>query len=56
MLAVRQETAIDFYGWVLAIPAAMFFNYYTGKVENMVVDMSDVSSEFIDYVLKEGRA
>ena len=28
---------------------------YTGKVENMVVDMSDVSSEFIDYVLKEGR-
>ena len=43
-------------GLGVAIPAAMFFNYYTGKVENMVVDMSDVSSEFIDYVLKEGRA
>jgi len=43
-------------GLAVAIPAAMFFNYYTGKVENMVVDMSDVSSEFIDYVLKEGRA
>lgn len=44
------------FGLLVAIPAAMFFNYYTGRVENMVVDMNDVSSEFIDYVLKEGRA
>jgi biopolymer transport protein ExbB len=42
-------------GLLVAIPAAMFFNYYTGRVENMVVDMNDVSSEFIDYVLQEGR-
>jgi biopolymer transport protein ExbB/TolQ len=47
------ETAL---GLVIAIPAAMAFNYFTGKVETMVVDMSDVSSEFIDYVLREGRA
>jgi biopolymer transport protein ExbB len=44
------------FGLLVAIPAAMMFNYFTGRVENMVVDMSDVSSEFIDYVLKEGRA
>jgi biopolymer transport protein ExbB/TolQ len=43
-------------GLGVAIPAAMFFNYFTGRVENFVVDMGDVSSEFIDYVLKEGRA
>lgn len=43
-------------GLLVAIPAAIAFNYFTGRVENMVVDMSDVSSEFIDYVLKEGRA
>jgi biopolymer transport protein ExbB len=43
------------FGLLVAIPAAMFFNYYTGRVENIVVDMNDVSSEFIDYVLKEGR-
>jgi biopolymer transport protein ExbB len=42
-------------GLGVAIPAAMFFNYFTGRVESMVVDMNDVSSEFIDYVLKEGR-
>jgi biopolymer transport protein ExbB/TolQ len=47
------ETAL---GLAIAIPAAMFFNYFTGRVETMVVDMSDVSSEFIDYVLREGRA
>ena len=43
-------------GLGVAIPAAIFFNYFTQRVENMVVDMNDVSSEFIDYVLKEGRA
>lgn len=44
------------FGLLVAIPAAMFFNYFTGRVENMVVDMNDVSSELLDYVLKEGRA
>mgnify|MGYP001596496011 CR=1 FL=1 len=44
------------FGLLVAIPAAMMFNYFTGRVEFMVVDMNDVSSEFIDYVLKEGRA
>lgn len=44
------------FGLLVAIPAAMFFNYFSGRVENMLVDMNDVSSEFVDYVLKEGRA
>ena len=43
-------------GLLVAIPAAIAFNYFTGRVEGMVVDMSDVSSEFIDFVLREGRA
>jgi biopolymer transport protein ExbB/TolQ len=43
-------------GLFVAIPSAMAFNYYTGRVENFVVDMNDVSSEFVDFVLKEGRA
>ena len=42
-------------GLLIAIPAAMFFTYFTTRVENMVVDMNDVASEFIDFVLKEGR-
>jgi len=44
------------FGLLVAIPAAMFFNYFAGRVENMMVDTNDVGSEFVDYVLKEGRA
>jgi biopolymer transport protein ExbB len=42
-------------GLFVAIPAAMFFNFFTGVVERFTVDMNDVSSEFVGYVLKEGR-
>jgi biopolymer transport protein ExbB/TolQ len=42
-------------GLLVAIPAAIFFNYFTGRVEGITVDVNDVSSEFIDYVLQEGR-
>ena len=43
-------------GLGVAIIAAMAFNYFTSRVELFVIDMNDVSSEFIDYVLREGRA
>jgi biopolymer transport protein ExbB/TolQ len=42
-------------GLGVAIPALMFYNFYTSIVERFVVDMNDVSSEFVGYVLKEGR-
>jgi biopolymer transport protein ExbB/TolQ len=42
-------------GLAVAIIAAMSFNYFTSRVEQFVIDMNDVSSEFIDYVLREGR-
>ncbi len=42
-------------GLGVAIIGAMSFNFFTSRVENYVIDMNDVSSEFIDYVLREGR-
>ena len=42
-------------GLAVAIIAAMAFNFFTSRVESYVIDMNDVSSEFIDYVLREGR-
>jgi len=54
--SIAEALIATAFGLFVAIPAAIAFNYFTGRVENMVVDMSDVSSEFIDYVLKEGRA
>jgi biopolymer transport protein ExbB len=43
-------------GLGVAIVGAMSFNYFTARVEQYVIDMNDVSSEFIDYVLREGRS
>ncbi|MGN6105122.1 MAG: MotA/TolQ/ExbB proton channel family protein [Kofleriaceae bacterium] len=43
-------------GLGVAIIAAMAFNFFTSRVEQYVIDMNEVSSEFIDYVLREGRA
>jgi len=54
--AIAEALISTAFGLLVAIPAAMFFNYFTGRVENIVVDMNDVASEFIDFVLKEGRA
>lgn len=42
-------------GLLVAIPAVMSFNYFTNAIEAMVVDMNDVSSELISYMLREGR-
>lgn len=54
--AIAEALVSTAFGLLIAIPALMFFNYFTNRVETMVVDMNDVSSEFIDFVLKEGRA
>ena len=42
-------------GLLVAIPAVMTFNYFTNAIEAMVVDMNDISSELISYMLREGR-
>jgi biopolymer transport protein ExbB/TolQ len=54
--AIAEALYATAIGIGVAIYAAIFFNYFTTRVEQMVVDMDDVSSEFIDFVLKEGRS
>jgi biopolymer transport protein ExbB/TolQ len=53
--AISEALIATAVGLGVAIIAAMAFNFFTSRVEQFVVDMNDVSSEFIDYVLKEGR-
>ena len=43
-------------GLGVAIIGAMSFNFFTSRVEQFVIDMNDISSEFIDHVLREGRS
>ena len=42
-------------GLLVAIPAVMAYNYFNSRVEGFQIDMNDVASEVINYVLKEGR-
>ncbi len=42
-------------GLMVAIPSVVAFNLFNGRVESFQIDMNDVASELIDYVLKEGR-
>ncbi|HLI84707.1 MAG TPA: MotA/TolQ/ExbB proton channel family protein [Bryobacteraceae bacterium] len=39
-------------GLLVAIPAVMVFNYFTGRIEAFDVEMGNSSSELIDYFLK----
>ena len=42
-------------GLLVAIPAVAAYNYFTSRVLKLQIDMNDVASELVDYVLKEGR-
>lgn len=42
-------------GLLVAIPAVAAYNYFNSRVEGFQIDMNDVASEVINYVLKEGR-
>ncbi|MBC8071340.1 MAG: MotA/TolQ/ExbB proton channel family protein [Deltaproteobacteria bacterium] len=42
-------------GLLVAIPAVMMFNAFNARVESYQIDMNDVASELVDFVLKEGR-
>ena len=37
---------------MVAIPAVWFYNYFTTKIENLTVEMTYVSKELIDYLIK----
>jgi biopolymer transport protein ExbB len=41
-------------GLFVAIPAVALFNYLTNRVDEMVVDIDDVSGEVVSYVLRTG--
>jgi len=43
------------FGLLVAIPAVMMFNALTNRVEDMQVDITDSSTELVDYFMKEGR-
>ena len=43
-------------GLFVAIPAVMFFNYFTTKIESFDVEMDNSASELIDYFIKRSAS
>jgi biopolymer transport protein ExbB/biopolymer transport protein TolQ len=43
-------------GLGVAIPAAWMFNYFTGKLERLQIEMSNSSSELVDFFMKRQRS
>ena len=52
---IAEALVTTAFGLLVAIPAVMFFNYFTNKVEDIQVDVNDATTELVDFFIKEGR-
>ncbi len=52
---ISEALVTTAFGLVVAIPAVMAFNYFTGRVEAFDVEMDNSSSELTDYFIKQNQ-
>jgi biopolymer transport protein ExbB/biopolymer transport protein TolQ len=52
---ISEALVTTAFGLLVAIPAVMAFNYFTGRVESFDVEMDNSSSELIDYFIKQSN-
>jgi biopolymer transport protein ExbB/biopolymer transport protein TolQ len=52
---ISEALVTTAFGLLVAIPAVMAFNYFTGKVESFDVEMDNSSSELLDYFIKQSQ-
>jgi biopolymer transport protein ExbB/TolQ len=52
---ISEALVTTAFGLLVAIPAVMAFNYFTGRVESFDVEMDNSSSELIDYFIKQSQ-
>jgi biopolymer transport protein ExbB len=52
---ISEALVTTAFGLLVAIPAVMFFNYFTNRVEEITVDVNDSTTELVDFFIKEGR-
>jgi biopolymer transport protein ExbB/biopolymer transport protein TolQ len=52
---ISEALVTTAFGLIVAIPAVMAFNYFTGKVESFDVEMDNSSSELLDYFIKQSH-
>jgi len=52
---ISEALVTTAFGLLVAIPAVMSFNYFTGRVEAFDVEMDNSSSELVDYFIKQSH-
>jgi biopolymer transport protein ExbB len=52
---IAEALVATAFGLAVAIPAAWMFNYFTGQLERLQIEMSNSSSELIDFFMKKQR-
>ncbi|HEV7668211.1 MAG TPA: MotA/TolQ/ExbB proton channel family protein [Thermoanaerobaculia bacterium] len=52
---ISEALVTTAFGLAVAIPAAWMFNYFTGRIERLQVEMSNSSSELVDFFMKRQR-
>jgi biopolymer transport protein ExbB/TolQ len=52
---ISEALVTTAFGLLVAIPAVMAFNYFTGRVESFDVEMDNSSSELVDYFIKQSQ-
>ncbi len=53
---IAEALVTTAFGLLVAIPAAWMFNYFTGRIERLQVEMSNSSSELVDFFMKRQRS
>ena len=49
---IAEALVATAFGLMVAIPAVWMFNYFQTKIDNLTAEMTFVSKEFIDYLIK----
>lgn len=52
---IAEALVTTAFGLLVAIPAVALYNYFTGVVDKMVVDMDEVASEMVEAVVLRGK-
>ncbi len=53
---IAEALVATAFGLGVAIPAAWMFNYFTNKLERLQIEMSNSSSELVDFFMKRQRS
>ncbi len=53
---IAEALVTTAFGLFVAIPAAWMFNYFTSRIERLQVEMSNSSSELVDFFMKRQRS